>query len=404
MLVFYNPHVDDFLAKPPHFKLLNRRALKKYGFVLDKTLENDKSLSVVIDGTISCFIPDRYFKFIPTFARKIISYLEFLLWLKINSIKFPVNYINVKKDNLENMLLLMFSYKSATGLAGKNLTALKAFPVIVAHLSHYFVSSQEKAKNLSSLDNIWLAGDSDISENLYFEKYFSWYQKSFIVLPFSVAHRFNLTTDFQDRKDLCVAAGSFHNLDEEIPISKYINFRRFFKSNTYHPVRKLIYESRDKCNFISSLVSPYRGSVKTNFIKKIFDHFIVSQKAYFKIDLVKEYNSHKFAVIGEELSGFPALGAFEAMACGAILIGVPESYKGMGFDFSKCCVTHDGSLEGIFDSMKHVNSLTDKGKSLSESARISMNKYFNDDAVFEKWDDSFIHLVKMYDLELKLKK
>ena len=32
MIYLYNPHVDDLLGEPPHFKYLGRRPLKKYGF------------------------------------------------------------------------------------------------------------------------------------------------------------------------------------------------------------------------------------------------------------------------------------------------------------------------------------------------------------------------------------
>ena len=53
------------------------------------------------------------------------------------------------------------------------------FPVVVAHLSHYFISTLEKSENLRKLPNIWLAGDADISSNAYFRHFFSWYEKGF---------------------------------------------------------------------------------------------------------------------------------------------------------------------------------------------------------------------------------
>jgi len=394
VIVFLNPHVDDFLGNPPHFKFLKRKALRKYGFILDKTLEQNKYLSVIVDGTISCFIPDRYFKHIPKYFRKLISKVEFLLWLKINAIKNSVKHINIEKDNLENMLLLLFSYKSAVGLSGERLGMLKSFPAVVAHLSHYFISTQEKSDNLSSLPNVWLSGDSDITENAFFQNYFSWYKRKFIVLPFCVASRFKSSSNFNDRKNDCIAAGSFHNLADEIPGYKYNDFMKFFKVNTYHPIRKLIFDNKENANFITSIISPYRNGVKSNYIKRFFDHFMVSQKEYFKIDLVKEYNSHKFAVIGEELSGFPALGAFEAMSCGAILIGLPEAYKGMDFDFDKCCVQHNGTLESISDAMEKVNSFSDNGRSLSEQSELAMKNYFNEIAVYKKWITSFKQILK----------
>ena len=389
MIVFYNPQVDDFLANPPHFKLLKRRPLKKYGFFLDKTLIDNQLLSVVVDGNISCFIPDIYFRFLPKYLRLLVARAEFSLWLKINGISNPVKFIDVNNDDVSTKSLLLFSYKGAVGISGRSLSILNNFKAVVVHLSHYFVSTKEKSKNLSALNNVWLSGDSDIKDNPYFKEFFPWYDKEFVVQPFCVAPRFSNSTDFDGRNNICIAAGSFHNLDDEIPAYKYSDFIGFFKTNTYHPIRKIIFDNKGSCSLIKSIVSPYRSNAKKGIIKKFIDHFMISQKAYFKIDLVKEYNEHKFAVIGEELSGFPALGAFEAMACGAILIGLSESYKGMGFNFQDCCVEHDNSINSILNAMDEINSLDDKGRSLSVLSSQAMSEHFTEDAVYKKWVNSF---------------
>ena len=76
-------------------------------------------------------------------------------------------------------------------------------------------------------------------------------------------------------------------------------------------------------------------------------HFRVAQKKYFSINIVDLYNQHRYAIVGEELSGFPALGAIEAMACGCVLIGQAEYYVGLGLAPWIHFVPFDGNIESI---------------------------------------------------------
>jgi len=374
MIVLYNPHVDDFLAEPPHFRFLKRRPLKKYGFIIEQEMEHGGKLHVLIDGTISAFFPERYFSKLPRFVRKWVAHIESSWWIKINGLDGKVEYV---KGVADNSVLLMFSYKGATGLFPERIKAISAFPAIIAHLSHYFVSTLEKSNNLSTLPNVWLAGDSDISSNSYFRKFFDWYQKPFLVVPFSVAPRFALKTPLPKREQKCVATGSFHNLDEEKPRQKYRDFQSFFRTNTYHPIRKKIHENTSsERDDIVSYVSFYRSNSGGNNFSRLIKHFRVNQKAYFSIDIVDLYNSYQFAVVGEEITGFPALGSIEAMACGTVLIGDPRAYEGLGLIPGVHYVAHDGTVEGIKSAMHAICSEQDKATMISEAGRLFVEKHF----------------------------
>ena len=115
MIVLYNPHVDDFLATPPHFWLLKRKALKKYGFIIDEIVQGNEKIHAVVDGTISLFVPSIIFGFLPNLIRKSIAKFEFFLWIKINKLSQLCEVVDLDDGDHSKTALIIFSYKSATG-------------------------------------------------------------------------------------------------------------------------------------------------------------------------------------------------------------------------------------------------------------------------------------------------
>ncbi len=382
MLFYYNPHVDDFIAEPIQFRLLRRRPLKKYGFLFDKARAENKTVYAIIDGTASGLIPETIFQKMPLFVRKKLSILEFYFWKKINKFGDEVERVE-PSDELSSDILLAFSYKAATGDFSLRRPLLSRYHTVVFHLSHYFVSSKEKADNLRTLDNLLLAGDSDIREIPYFKKYFSWYKRKFLVLPFAVADRFVANTSWDIRDSRVVATGSFHDLRKEQPAYKYQDFISTTGSTTYHPIRKEIFNSDNILEaIINTKISCYREYGKS-FLNRFLNHFQVSQKKYFSIDIVDLYNNHKYAVVGEELSGFPALGSLEAMACGCVLFVQPQYYQGLNLVSGQHFFSYDGGLNSLIEkiSITQMMSLESMSKKISEKAK----EEFNSQAVYTKW-------------------
>ena len=384
MITLYNPHVDDFLAEPPHFRLLKRRALKKYGFFIPGELARVGEVRILVDGTISAFVPEKYFILLPAIFRNGIASIEFALWHKINKFDQRVKRVEAPTSPVDDVLLV-FSYKAATSGFPLRKALLSKYKAIVFHLSHYFVSTGEKAKNISKLDNAWLAGDSDISDNPYFRHFFFWYRRDFLVLSFSVATRFREIHEFNVRQPRCIATGSFHDLTHEIPAEKYTDYISVTGFSTYHPIRKTLYEcAAEISESIVCKISPYRPIEKVSKLKRLLRHFSVAQKNYFAINIVELYNNYQCAVVGEELSGFPALGSFEAMACGCILIGEPSAYAGMGLVAGVHFVPHDGTLKSVIQAVKLVVSMDD-GARLSRRGQGFIKKNFRPETVYKKW-------------------
>ncbi len=389
-MVFYNIHIDDFLAEPLHFKILKRRPLRKYGFLIEEYIRRNGKLVILADSSV---IPDGVFFLFPGFIRKIWLKIEMGYWTKRNNLqgKVEIHYTTAKLNRSEP--LFFFAYKTTIGSFGKRIGNIEYFESKVVHLSHYFVATSLKSANLKKLSNLWLAGDTDISANSYFTHFFNWYQKPILLLYFTIAPRFSAIKPVSERANECVATGTFHNLKEERPGWKYEDFINFFGSTTYHPVRKKIFENKEKwAEWINANVSFYRAG-SNGGVLKFLNHFFVSQKKYFSIDIVQLYNNYKYAVVGEELSGFPALGAFEAIACGCVLFAQPDYYKGLPITEGIHYIPYNGDPAAICEILRSGIYDDSTLAEISENARKVVSQHFTSSAIVDLFQDQMTKLI-----------
>ncbi|HBM90793.1 MAG TPA: hypothetical protein DD400_02815 [Rhodospirillaceae bacterium] len=360
--VILNPHVGDWLAEPLSFRLLRRRALRKYGYLLDAPREHGQRIPVLICGTLSGLVPSTLFSYLPAFVREKWLSLELKLWRKINDAD-HLDFYFAPEEKLLQKPLIIFSWKNCEGAAfDKRLAIIKKFSHVIGNLSHYFVNTAIKAHNLNRIPNLSLWSESDLQNNPYFQNFFGWYKKPVIVVPFCVAPRFSLPEKQKERDKKCVATGSFHFLPDEKPRCVYEDFMRFFGTTNYHFVRSDLYQRRAQPRIkenINVLSAPYREkkSSLSNWSQRILG---AGQKNYFAIDIVDVYQTHLFAVVGEERSGNPGIGIFEAMACGAIPIIKTSCYEGLGLSVSKNCLSYEGDVDSLLASVQkdEANLLT----------------------------------------------
>lgn len=343
-----NPHADDFTKMPVSFWLARRRALKKYEYLIDEPLRRGGRVDILVDGTLSAVIGQDTFVRLPRWLRRVVLWGEIALWKRINKLDNRVVVHWSTKTIADRGFLYLFSYKTCVGAFAERKKIIDQFHRKIINLSHYFIRTAEKGANIATLDNVTLTAESDLRENTYFQKYFP-QCRSFLVLPFAVSPRFSVRKPVSERKGICVATGSFHNLREEEPAQYYQDFIGFFGMDTYHPVRKLLNDSHaETAGWLTCRVSPYREmsgrrGAFANLVKVL--RLDLVQSRYFSFDIVDLYNDHKFAVVGEEVSGLPAVGFFEAMACGCVMLGQQGSfYAGLGLIPAIHYLAHDGSL------------------------------------------------------------
>jgi len=386
MVILYNPHIDDFLGEPPHFRILHRRPLKKYGFLISEMLAGQEPLRILFDAELSAFLPNSVFSRLPRLMRRLIATVEFNVWCKLNRLsRAKVECVSTEHLSGDDTVLA-FSYKAACGNFERRLAYFRRCRAVVFHLSHYFVATREKSDNLRRLHNVFLAGDTDISDNFYFNRHFGWYQRPFLVLPFAVAPRFSCRIPYAERDAKCLATGSFHDLTREEPVHKYVDYITSSGLSTYHPLRKAIFDAhKTLTDRIVCRISPFRDYDNINLVRRFISHFNISQKNYFAQDIVSLYNQYRYAVVGEEWSGFPALGALEAMACGALLIGHPNCFNGLDIFPDEHFVAHDGTLAGLLKVLSKIEF--DKARALAEAGRHEVASRFSSKSVYRRWLD-----------------
>lgn len=383
-MILYNPHIDDFLGEAPHFWMLRRRSLKKYGFLINEMIKSKRPLRILLDAELSAFIPISIFQRLPSLIRKAICGFEFGTWCRLNNLTQSQYRLIYPQELRRDDTVFAFSYKAACGDFKRRLANFNRCNTVIFHLSHYFVATREKSDNMKLLTNVYLAGDSDISENSYFKKYFSWYQRPFLVLPFAIHPRFTARIPFVDRDKRCLATGSFHNLAFEKPAWKFFDYMSSSGLTTYHPLRKEIFEGqKNLTSLIVSHISPYRSYHNGNRIRRIFSHLNVSQKSYFAQDIVSLYNHYRYAVVGEEWSGFPAIGALEAIACGAVLVANPTFYKGLEIQPNVHFLPHNGTLSGLLTVLEDIDFET--ASALHANGRQFVLKNFNPSSCYKRW-------------------
>jgi hypothetical protein len=318
MINFYNPHSSDFLSIPISYKLLRKKPLLKYGYLL----KFNSKVEYIFDFRESSFFKKKtiakYLFFLLPFL-----FLEIILWSLINKIAInKINFSFQKQFNQHSNLFVM-SYKSLTDIDQSTLKFFNSFEQVYIHLTHYFIRTKEKAKNISKIKTkVTLLGDSDFRDNSYYKKYFKKKHLNFEVLPFKPHDRFKKKK--LRRIDRLYSGGTVHKLNLERPKKYYSDFRNFFKVNSYHTIRP--YLSNYSIDFLDNAHGAWSEQAK-----------LIGGNTYFKSDLCDIFNRYIAVIYGSELSGAPSISNLEAICCGSIALMDRKYIKGLplieGVDF-----------------------------------------------------------------------
>lgn len=325
--------------------------MAKYAYLIDGPSAQGKRADILVDGTLSSLFGQNTFNWLPRPVRILLLKIEIWFWLRLNRIADKVN-IHWSPDTIQNRgALYLFSYKNCVGAFSLRKPVIDQFPVKIVNMSHYFIRTGEKATNIKSLSGVFLAAEADLSCNPYFLKSFP-ADARFIILPFAVSSRFDCRKPMSARAATCAATGSYHKLTEEKPYGYYREFIDHFQIDTYHPVRKMLFERRTElAGLIDVQVSLYRERARSRgILNRLFRWlgYDVKQSEYFSFDIAEFYNDHQLAIVGEEIAGLPTIGFFEAMACGCVVLGQRgHFYDKLGLMPGMHYLEHDGSFEGI---------------------------------------------------------
>ncbi|WP_156897021.1 hypothetical protein [Ferrimonas kyonanensis] len=180
----------------------------------------------------------------------------------------------------------------------------------VCHITHFQYGLDVGPKNLDIVKPDLLIGEGD--PRLYNEKLAKlWEKYEFQVLPFCVKEKFfdNLVP-FNLRGANVVTTGT---IAPPISDSTFINF---YGTDCLQPERLEVLEKYYNSKYVNCFISNnYNGA----------NHGLNDQNEYFKCDISQLYSNHKFAIVTSEIVGFPAIGLFEALVSGCVVISTDEA-------------------------------------------------------------------------------
>jgi hypothetical protein len=365
-LIFYNPQKNGMFGLTLMNWLNKSKIPLKYAYLLD-LLKNGNAI-------IYC---DEYGSSIPFdfgVFNKILKYIEIKLWLNINGIKKTTILFNSKKINNEDYLFIIayeFLQKINTK-AVSELLDLNCNKLI--HFSHYFFRTKELNQNIAKYKNIHIIAESDLKKNSkYFNTYFQNYTNEIYVLPFVVNTRFNNIKKYNNRITKCLAVGSFMTMQREDYNESILDY---LNNNTIHPLRKEIYESKNKLSsfiecridyineFWNLKTNSNKGNILTNFInkykKKVQNNW--GKSNHFKANIVDLYNDYKMVFSSDDAGELPSISFFEAMVCGCVNLAIPnKNLEDLGLIQDFHYISFDGSLDSLVQKIdyyqKNVNEL-----------------------------------------------
>lgn len=174
----------------------------------------------------------------------------------------------------------------------------------ICHVTHIQYDLERGLANLAKVNPEILVGEGDprpfLSDELK--------NIRFKLLPFVIKNRFLKKTDnTQARIEKILLTGTIAP-----PINDAI-FVNKFKTDCLQPDRLFLFLESEKKNFFKCLIS-------NNYNESESELSLNNQKKYFSTNILDEYKKHKFAIVTSEIIGIPAIGLFEAMASGCIII------------------------------------------------------------------------------------
>ena len=358
MIFFQNPD-RQWYKKTISQWVRRSRAMNKYEYILDNYLEQ---------GTVNVILPVTGKNKLHKQFNILFRFIRFYIWIKINKLNYKsFNVVYSYCDLNENDLVFLFFHDNLAKVPPccdlneykKNIISAKC--KFLVHLNHYVYNISDGSDLCSKIKNIEFVAETNLYEHApFFKSFFDWYDKPVKVLPFCVQDRFEyLSGSKRVSKVIATGAVTFKVEDRE--------FADFFGTDILQPKRKYLLKNAVGNDYIHVAISEWKdfknkGLIKTlgvnlknylySFIEKLQNK---NKETFYNIDLPIFYNKFKFVACPAEIIGLPGIGAFEAMACGAIFItDEGELYDDYGFEENINYISYDGTIDNLVFKIKSM--------------------------------------------------
>lgn len=341
-VVFVNLHGNEFLLKTLNKYIFKQSVAIKHKYILDYLLSRD-------DVEVCSYINRRGLS---------LSYSTRNRFLQ--SFRFIEHYIAMWKNGIPQKKVTVLKHESdirhddiviVYQLFEAQFDFKKRPDAFIALSQLHFTVDQADA--MAKLDPDLMYNESDMQKRfIAFDKYFGWFRKQYLVIPFVFAERFKVVKPFAERQNKAVSVGT-------VTYPSYI--RQYYGTNCLQPARKQVYDNAEELKpwvdcFNSDFLAddkPYNVSKKVGSIRKIINRlhdkfFLGRQKKYYSFDMVEKFNDYKMCVVGEEITGLPGIGFVEGMASGCAYIGQTVGYyEDYGMKEGVHYIGYDGSLDDL---------------------------------------------------------
>lgn len=421
-LCFYNPHAtanatgDTALARIAQLVGKNKKKMRKhnlkYDYLLDLLKNKKINTAIVVDGADTSFsaVLDQWKWLKGSYLiHKCIAVIEIYWWCLLNGIN-PLRQtiiFNRKKLDEKSDILFGFAYCSHLFFNEKLLekSIIKSFTgKKILHASHFYRSTKKVAENIKKTGTQYMVAEANLRKSPYFSKFFN-FIKEVLILPQALRARYKKTSNFLDRKNLCLALGTLV-LENELDQSNE-DFIQFFKMNCLHPMRRSIFENKEALEDIIDCCINFHNEKRIDITNKsklyqksklfriIYDLFFLSEgKDYHQMDIVQKYNEYKMFIAPEESIGLPSVNFVEGMACGCAYVGLNHSmYTDIGMADKKHYIAYDGTLEDLRSKIHYYQNHPEELEAIAQNGYEFAKERFSKERVTNNFLNDLNHLI-----------
>ena len=340
-IIFVNLHGNEFIVKTLNKIIFKQSVAIKHKYLLDYLLQSD-------EYEVCTYLNDKSFSMSYSHAGSVPKWLvklEHKYCLKKNEIPSRKITVLTKEEEIKkDDILIMYNYYT-------NQYDFKKRPDCLIAISHIHFNTSN-ADKMRAIDPDVLYNEANFSHgSIIFDKFYSWFNKKFEVIPFVYADRFKVHKPFAERQNKCFSTGT---------VTYMHNITPYYGDPCAQPARKQIMTHREELkDFVDCYNSDYaedteKGLKKGNGIFARIYNIIYSklytgrQKKYYSFNMVEKFNDYKMCLVGEEIMGIPGVGFVEGMACGCAYIGQNKGYyEDYGMQEGVHYIGYDGSIEDL---------------------------------------------------------
>ncbi len=362
-IIFENLAENGFLLRPLHVIFSTRRKwTPKHGNLLEYLIKHGHPIYILIDNK-------------PKKRTEFRQKAEIMMTCVANDIPTRNVFFVRGKDIRKDDILITYISDLMDG-TDHGLTKINCYKVL--DMNHFYARIPQ-LRQLPLFD--CLISESDIfsdSKLLTSIRYYKNHNYEICIKPYSYEERFVKKKKFAHRKNKAVATGTYEILKDR----RYAFFIKTYQTDCLHPMRRSIYLHKNEWEeYIDSKITCFpdddlqeiengKGKIYTWLQKKKNEYRQqhLTQNKYLSFSMVDLYNDYKMAVVPEEITGMPAIGFVEAMACGCAFIGVKDRgvYEKLGMEAGRDYIGYDGTDE---DLIKKISYYQNHGEELEKVAQ-----------------------------------